>query len=676
MAPVIAIGSSALVAGTAAIAGATAKKVIQPTITISDAAPGAFRFTLNGIPVSFKGSSGRFTAKIGINRVTEISAPAMYRSLSSITVSPKAAEVGSSLKTDTVSVRLLAGKSATVRFSNEKLVVVVPSPTPIAPPSNPGPSSPPPSNPPVSNPAPVTSPTDTTGAIEICKSAADDWVEGSFPYTVTAGTAAPTSVSVAVGSCSAPITEPAGAVTITEGDVGASTGYSLVDVVSSTAGSLGTVDLATGTANVTVTAGQDTGVEFVNATNVNTVKVCKTLLDNMGSLAGSTFDFNVSWTFTPANGAAPISGGGTVGVVAVAAPGSNCALYGSLTDGVAGAPGEIPVTSAVTITEGTNVPDVQVTGVVLYPPSDGTTTATSASIVEPQVGLLGVAGSGLVEATFTNDPMGWVEVCKKFDPWFYDASNSASFSVNGGAAITVDGGACSAPIEVPAGTATVAELGTSDSNFYLENITTVSASDPIGARLLTSGGPSLADPNVLPVNPATVTVPYGNVSNETVVTFINTVDPTQFKICKQEDSYNANLAGDSFKFEWSYEPGTLGTYDANEVDSNDSVSLTIGAVPAGQETPGGLVCSGLIWGPPAINANGSTNEISVTEESTTLEGVQADGYTLQGNGWTDEGTSEFPAEVSDGGSATVVFTPAAGENVLTFTNGRTPAPPA
>jgi hypothetical protein len=48
MAPIIAIGSSALVAGTAASAGATAKKAVNPTITICEAAHGAFSFALNG----------------------------------------------------------------------------------------------------------------------------------------------------------------------------------------------------------------------------------------------------------------------------------------------------------------------------------------------------------------------------------------------------------------------------------------------------------------------------------------------------------------------------------------------------------------------------------------------------------------------------------------------------
>ena len=93
MAPVIAIGSSALVAGTAGAAGATAKKVVSPTITICQSVPGAFRFAINANVVSLKASCGSFKAKVGVNLVSEVSAPALYRSLSSISVNPAAAQM-------------------------------------------------------------------------------------------------------------------------------------------------------------------------------------------------------------------------------------------------------------------------------------------------------------------------------------------------------------------------------------------------------------------------------------------------------------------------------------------------------------------------------------------------------------------------------------------------------
>ena len=93
MAPVIAIGSSALVAGTAGATGATAKKVASPTINICESVPGAFRFAINANVVSLRASCGSFKAKVGVNLVSEVSAPALYRSLSSISVNPAAAQL-------------------------------------------------------------------------------------------------------------------------------------------------------------------------------------------------------------------------------------------------------------------------------------------------------------------------------------------------------------------------------------------------------------------------------------------------------------------------------------------------------------------------------------------------------------------------------------------------------
>jgi len=79
-------------------------------------------------------------------------------------------------------------------------------------------------------------------------------------------------------------------------------------------------------------------------------------------------------------------------------------------------------------------------------------------------------------------------------------------------------------------------------------------------RLLTGGGPTnTVNYSAVPVNPASVTVPYGGVGNETVVTFGNVVDGTQFKICKQETSSDAMLSGSTFNFQWSYGAGTAPT---------------------------------------------------------------------------------------------------------------------
>jgi hypothetical protein len=648
MAPVIAIGSTALVAGSAGTAGAAAKKA-SPTITICAAVPGAFRFAVNGVPVSFKAQCGVVKAKIGVNHVTEIAAPALYRTLASISVSPAAARVSSSLRTATANLKLAANQAATVRFVNSKLVVQVPT-LPTTPVSNPPvvnppvgsapPGSPPPSSPPVSNPDPVSLPAGS-GYIEVCKSATDTWVQGSFPFTITQGTTSFGTYSVAVGSCTGAIPVPAGTVTVAEGAEGP--GYALVSVTSAPVGTLGTVNLGTQTANFTVNAGYETTATFVNATQLNLIKVCKVLANDQGSLAGSIFTFNVSWTFSPATGAKAISNSGPVSVVAVPSTvlGGACTL-------VTNWPLGIPVGSKVWVTENA-FPNVLLSGVSITPVTfDAGTTATEAVLTVPP------AADGYADASFTNEPMGYVEVCKNFYPSYYDATNTATFLVNGGTSVTIQGGTCSAPIQVPAGTATVSEGAVA--NFLLYSVSTESTSDPFGVRLLTGGGPTnTVNYSAVPVNPASVTVPYGGVGNETVVTFGNVVDGTQFKICKQETSSDANLAGSTFNFTWSY--GSRSGTDA----------LTIGSVAPG------LVCSDLDLGPYVVNTLGIGIPITITELSTAIPAVEATSITYQGNG-SVVSTTTLPVLVT-GGTAGITITPGAGINVVTFTNGRTPGYP-
>ncbi len=258
-------------------------------------------------------------------------------------------------------------------------------------------------------------------------------------------------------------------------------------------------------------------------------------------------------------------------------------------------------------------------------------------------------------ATFTNDPLGYIEVCKEFVSLTsfdsFDSGNSGTFSVNGGPSFSVAGGNCSAPIEVPAGTATVSE--TIGPDFFLFNVSTGSATDIFGTRLLTGDT----------VNPASVVVPYGGVGNETVVTFTNAVDPTQFKICKQETSADANLSGGTFYFGYSYTvDGVTTTYDG--------IPLTIAPVTA--TNPTGLVCSGLILGPDVIDTSGAPIPVSIWEDSTALPGVQLDSIGYQGNG-TVKYDSTYggldPVQVSLGKSGGFCMDPGAGINVVTFTNG-------
>lgn len=673
MAPVIGIGSSALVAGSAGTAGATAKKA-SPTITICAAVPGAFRFAVNGVPVSFKAQCGVVKAKIGINHVTEISSPTLYRTLASISVSPATARVSASLRTATANLKLAANQAATVRFVNSKLVVQVPT-LPTTPPSNPPvvnppvgsapPGSPPPGNPPVAAPDPVALPTGD-GYIEICKQAADNMVEGTFPFTITAGTAAPVTYSLALvpvkanplGSvpggiaaevCTGPIQVQAGTVTVAEGSELPS--YSLESVTSTPPGSLGTVNLVTQTASVTVTAPNETTVTFLNYTNLNSIKVCKILVNNLGALAGTTFAYNVAWTFSPVNGATPISSNEPVYVTAVAASGEICSPSGV-----------IPAGSAAVVTEvGSNPTSyVSVSNVDVVPVgwNDGTTaTSTAAQLWVPPV------GGGWADAEFTNDPMGFVEVCKYFDAGIpglsnpgvsflsdeYNAHNWATFTVNGGASFAVQGGKCSGPIEVPAGTATISEA--SLPNFYLESVTAVSVVGLPNSEL--QSGPS--------VDPAVVTVPYGSVGNETLVSFTDAVDPTVWKICLQETSPDANLGGLT---------ATFGATFASPLVADDStqyggpaLSLTIDPT-----APTGLYCTGPIYGPPVVDPWGHPYMLTISQKTAAgVSGtVTVTGIVYQGNGSAGSPTLGVPP--ADG----ITVTAGAGVNVVTFTDGRTP----
>lgn len=617
MAPVLAIGSTFLVAGSAT--ASVKPKNVKPTITVCKAVAGSFHFAINGKSVTISKACVTVAGKVGVNHVSETWAPANYRSVSSISVSPAAARVSTSVHTASATVRLASHGAATVKFVNAKVVTKVVSKSGAL---------------------------QTTGTVEICKYAADNWVEGSFPFTVTSGGATQTVAPVNVGGCSTEYTVTAGTVTVTEGDVYP---YQIVpSETTTTSGSLpiGSINSATGVITLTVNPDQNLTLLVTDGTTLNYYKACKVLSNSQGSLTGDTFWFNSTWTFQPPTEPAGtvITGSGTQSVIATVPNVSECS-------GLIGA----PAGSIVTMNEAP-FPDVLVTSVVVFGASSNTSSGSTAMFgLENTPATAGAVTS----ATFTNEPQGYIEVCKDFAPSTYDTIFSAEFTVNGGTPFWVSGGDCSAPIEVPAGTASVTEMVPND--FYVSGVTTVSASDPLGARLL-SGATA---------NPASVTVPYGGVGNETVVTFTNSPAQTQFKICKQETSSDANLAGATFTFTYSWDDS------ADSMSGSGSVDLTIATPTA--SNPTGLVCSGLFWGPPAITSTGYSAGskyypgVNITETSTDIPGVEVTSIGYQGNGLliydsTDGGTK--PVLVT-GGSAASCIDPGAGINVVTYTNGRT-----
>src|SRR5271165_1289913 len=82
MAPIVVIGSSFLVAGSAG-AAVKAKTVAHPTITVCANVAGV-KFKVNGHVMT----CGTIAAKAGINHVSEVWAPASYRDIAAISVSP------------------------------------------------------------------------------------------------------------------------------------------------------------------------------------------------------------------------------------------------------------------------------------------------------------------------------------------------------------------------------------------------------------------------------------------------------------------------------------------------------------------------------------------------------------------------------------------------------------
>jgi hypothetical protein len=433
-----------------------------------------------------------------------------------------------------------------------------------------------------------------SGFVEVCKDAGDQFVTGTFAFTITAP-GFTSSQTVAVGQCSSAIQVPAGEVSVAET---AQFPYTTKSVKVVPTNRLVTKNVANATATVTVPVGDsstETQIAFTNQTLTGQIKVCKTLTANSTALAGSSFTFTV----TSATGHPQ-----TDTVVAGAAGSTACVMH----------PTALPLGSAVSITE-TGAPNVQNVGVSVSPASqDAGSAAPTANVT---------VGTGVTTATFTNEAFATLELCKiAADP--STATQTFQYSVNGGAPVSVHAGQCSLPVVVPAGTATVNEVGRP--NFHLVGVTAVG---PTLDNRLTSASNA---------NPATVLVPFGGVANETVVTFTNAVDTGQLKICKV--STEPTLQGITFNFTYSY--------TVNGVTTNGTAALTPGS------------CSSLSGSIPVVDANGLAIPVSVAE---VLQPTAIVSNIAVANGTLV--TSNLAA-----GTSTVNV--AVGVTLVTFTNVRTP----
>jgi hypothetical protein len=359
-----------------------------------------------------------------------------------------------------------------------------------------------------------------TGFIEVCKSTFDEFVSGSFDFTITDAAGVVYQQSVMVGQCTAPIQVAVGNATVTEA---ASFPNYVDEIAVFPSGRTVSSNLSNRTVTVKVVQGDsstETAVNFDNATNRGFFKVCKTLTANSSALAGKPFYFGVVDAF-----------GSHLDTVYAGAAGTTACIIDF---------DAVPLGSHVSITE-QSTDNVVNTAVSVSPASN------DAGSFAPTANL--TIGSGITTATFTNMAFGTIEVCKVAA----DASTATQtfqFSVNGGAPISVHAGQCSLPIAVPAGTATVSEAG--KTNFHLVSVT---ATGPTGDNRWISGN-----------SPVVASTPFGGVENETVVTFTNAVNTGQFKICKA--SPELTLQGVTFNFTFSY--------TVNGTTTNGTAALTPG----------------------------------------------------------------------------------------------------
>ena len=455
--------------------------------------------------------------------------------------------------------------------------------------------------------------------IEVCKIAGTPSLVGDrFHFTYSGGvpTTAPFTVKAGTASaprCSSPVSYASGS-SVTATEVSMPTGVQVLSITTSSPSSGScTTDVPAGTATCSLGT---TGLTTVTYTDVvptqePQIEVCK--IAGTSSLVGDRFHFTYS-------GGVPTTPPFKVKAGTVSAP--RCSSPVSYASG-----------SSVTSTEVSIPTGVQVSSITTSSPSSGSCTTD----VPAGTATCSLGTTGLTTVTYTDvQTEGWLEICKVAGDPSVDG-HSFSFSVNSGAAFPVKAGNCSKPIEVPPGTATVDEIE-SNPDFYLKNVSTVTSTDPTGARLLT--GPTQ--------DPAMVSVPGGGVANETVVTFTNATAQATFKICTAQTSPGANLVGVPMTYAY--------TYTVNGTATTGSVTL---------DTPLSSSACSLPIGPfNVVNDDGSSVTVSVTAEVPPVTAVDLADFLYQGGGSiSSEPTfpSSFPATVS------IAVGP--GANVMTFTDG-------
>ncbi len=290
----------------------------------------------------------------------------------------------------------------------------------------------------------------------------------------------------------------------------------------------------------------------------------------------------------------------------------------TVTTGTCTAPFQVP-TGTATVTENA-VPYATVTAISALPESNlvpGSVTLGPGG--SAQFTITGGDQSTTTTAIFTNKEVtGYVEVCKNAAPGT-GLTGSFQFTITGAMGfsdvVSVPVGACSDSIQVPAGQVQVQETG--DDATYVVSISAIPAGNLISSDLGSAT--------------ATLAVSAGDVSTETIVTFVDS--PSVLKICK--------VAGDDSLLGQNY------TFSAN------GTSVTIPAGP-----PPGGTCVIV----PGIYRAGTTVDIA----ENIVPGTEVSSITVSPSDREVPGANDPAA-----GTDSVIL--GSGETIVTYTN--VPAPP-
>ncbi len=423
-----------------------------------------------------------------------------------------------------------------------------------------------------------------TSFVQVCKAAGLGVAIGTnFTFNV-AGTPLTVPAGVAPGgSCGQPMVVPAGATLITEM---LPPGTALTSVNTVPAGLLVSSNLAAGTATVTVNAGGQTIVTFLNTIvpvvpTTGFLQVCK--IAGAGVVQGTNFTFDVAGT--------PVT------VPAGPAPGGLCSQPLEVQAGQKTITETLPAGTALT-----SVSTVPSNSLVSSNLAGGTATVTVTAGSQTTVTFLNT----IIPVVPTT---GFLQVCKIAGTGVAQGTNF-TFNV-AGTPVTVPagpapGGTCSQPLEVLAGEKVVTET--------LPAGTTLTSVTTLPAGLLVSSN--------LAAGTATVTV---NAGGQTIVTFLNTVIPvvptTGFvQICKVAGSGVA--VGTPFTFNVAGTPVTVPAGSAPGGTCSQALEVPAGATPITETLPAGIALTSVSTLPGGLlvssNLAAGTATITVNAGSQTI----------------------------------------------------------